>query len=83
MNDSSSCGIRPPASLRAIRGGRGTLLGTVQRAQERHEVAARAARATDPRWAVHLLALLDSLRPAGLDRAPTDTPTDSEEEHGR
>lgn len=38
---------------------------------------------------LHLLALLDSLRPAGLDRAPTDTPTDGEptegehEEHGR
>ncbi len=32
---------------------------------------------------LHLLALLDSLRPAGLDRAPTDTPTDTEEEHGR
>jgi len=31
---------------------------------------------------LHLLALLDSLRPAGLDRAPTD-PEDEHEEHGR
>lgn len=32
---------------------------------------------------LHLQALLDSLRSPGLDRAPTDTATDGEEEHGR